>query len=229
MLIHDKFTFLHMPKTGGIFLSEFLEGELGMRSATEDRHAGWSEIPSQMREKPVLVYVRNPWDWYVSHYHYTLSQLKQFKDWTNLPAFPRAVFGEGRDFETALANSCSRFSDHDDPLVAEAVAEDPDAPVLELMYRGHDYYTANFLTMVGEGLSSERLIFGRFESLVDDLERALRRIGVPVAAGAIAELRGRKPTNTTDHPHYRSYYDDRLRDLVGACCREITDRFGYRF
>ena len=35
--------------------------------------------------------------------------------------------------------------------------------------------------------------------------------------------------NTSDRGQYRSYYDDRLRDLVAHKARLIVERYGYEF
>src|SRR4029077_1049206 len=94
---------------------------------------------------------------------------------------------------------------------------------------GADLYTTLFRNLVGDGLDSELLTFGRFESLIDDLESFLSRAGVALGDGGIDRIRAGSPFNASDRGAYREYYDEELRDLIGDSCRSLIGRFGYRF
>lgn len=70
MLITEKFVVLHIPKTGGQWLAEVLEPimvELG------PGHGTWQQVPDECAALPQLAVVRNPWDWYVSWWHWWRS------------------------------------------------------------------------------------------------------------------------------------------------------------
>lgn len=100
MVITDRFVYIHMPKTGGTFVTELLlrlhgspvgesGGDGGAGSAgrlarklfvrpnhygpienLEPKHGTCHDIPPRHGNKPVVSTVRNPYDWYVSQYEF---------------------------------------------------------------------------------------------------------------------------------------------------------------
>lgn len=201
MLIHEKFVFLHLQKTGGTFLAKALKQELPsgslQRGAPGKMHPGWSDIPAEARDRPVIFYVRNPWDWYVSYYHHLLDRRP------DNGVFRRLMGSGGNDFGTVLRLALANT---------------------------HDPYTARFCEFAGAGLQSDRLTIGRFESLLEDLEQFMSTAEVELPMGAMSRLRESQPINAaTDRGHYRDYYDASLRDLVERSSRLLIERFDYRF
>ena len=79
MIITDDFVYIHQPKTGGTFVTDVLErlyqgapGRAG-RGGTflnTHKHGTCSDIPAAHLGKPILTTVRNPYDRYVSQYHF---------------------------------------------------------------------------------------------------------------------------------------------------------------
>lgn len=100
MVITDQFVYIHMPKTGGTFVTEILKrlydyspppsgfiGKVLRRNSHHakitliDKHGFCSAIPELYRHLPIAGCVRNPYDRYVSQF--------EFKWWLNYPAtFP---------------------------------------------------------------------------------------------------------------------------------------------
>jgi hypothetical protein len=95
MIFTDRFVYLHLPKTGGTFVTEMLQrlycphpsllrrlanlapwrdqrfrGPHGVLIADRNKHGIRSEVPPIHRRKPVLATVRNPFDRYVSMYEF---------------------------------------------------------------------------------------------------------------------------------------------------------------
>jgi len=91
MVITNKFVFVHQPKTGGTFVrqvidtvakAELAEGVFGrLRRAgllrhhyryrdTGDYHDTCHDIPIEDRHKKIVSAIRDPFDFYVSFYHY---------------------------------------------------------------------------------------------------------------------------------------------------------------
>lgn len=94
MVIVDDFVFVHMPKTGGTFVTHVLErlhatlshpnqprrfprlSRLFTRRSSpsllklEPKHGTCAEIPRRYADRPVLSAIRNPYDWYVSQYEF---------------------------------------------------------------------------------------------------------------------------------------------------------------
>lgn len=215
MLIHDRFVFIHLQKTAGTFLADALRREMPpgslVRGAPGLLHPGWDDIPDEARDRPVLAYVRNPWDWYVSWYHFIMSQASG-------SIVYRVLLGNGHnDFATSIRNACSGLVEAGRP------------ETLHFIGRGDDYYTTHVREFYGAGIDSELLTIGRYESLVEDLVRFLENVGAPLNADSIDRIKAGKPLKVTEHPPYRECYDDELRDLVGASCRMLIERFGYNF
>lgn len=215
MLIHDKFVFIHLQKTAGTFLADALRRELPAGSLTRGAkgklHPGWDDIPVDVSDRPVLGYVRNPWDWYVSWYHFVKTH--------GAGGVPyRILLGNGKnDFAMSVRNACS------------GMVESWGIDGIRFIGRGDDFYTTCFRLFFGAGLDSERLTIGRYESLIDDLELFLSRVDVSLDASATTRIRQGERLKASEHRPYREYYDDDLRDLVGESCRSLVERFGYRF
>jgi hypothetical protein len=99
MVITDRFVFIHVPKTGGTFVTHALERLHGVAPAAgpagravrirrlleriigrgrrygklsniEPKHGTCDDIPAEHRGKRILSVVRNPYDWYVSQYEF---------------------------------------------------------------------------------------------------------------------------------------------------------------
>jgi hypothetical protein len=164
MIITDSFVFLHLGKTGGTFVEKVLErllSETGsLYIATMDpvlrQHQTIREIPKPHKHKPILVSVRNPYDYYVSLYEFGAWKAHR-KQWFNekttrsrYPNYPDLTFPEFVDvvnswgcgylkrrpkrpwnpstFEKARIGNCSY-------LLLQCVLHDP----LEIIERLDDY------------------------------------------------------------------------------------------
>ena len=69
MIVTDKFVFVHLPRSGGTFVSEVIRKFFP--SAHEiGYHLPRALLPREYSNLPVLGAVRNPWDFYVSWYHH---------------------------------------------------------------------------------------------------------------------------------------------------------------
>lgn len=250
MLIHDRFVFLHVPKTAGTFLRRVLHEEVpgceplpGMPGSA---HYGWDQIPEEAADRPVLAFVRNPWDWYVSWYSFAVGQAPEtFERRREQQPFFRWLFADGppgskdsaphsangangaNPFATTLRRACAGFAGGEEREELERLVGrfELARPLLE----GHDFYTARLMVTVGEGFESERATIGRFESLMDDLESFFANSGVDLPDGAMARIRAAAPVGASDRRPYRAYYDAELRELVEASCGRLIERFGYGF
>jgi len=109
MIITDRFVFLHVPKTGGTFVTSILEE---LHSKTEDyhfdtakendsdKHSLLGAIPDKEINKPVLVCVRDPFDHLISMYEFKwwyedkdgFFLHKKVKE--KFPSFPELSFEE---------------------------------------------------------------------------------------------------------------------------------------
>jgi hypothetical protein len=217
MLITVHFVFLHVPRTGGQFVRKtclnHLPREWLIRNSLRS-HTPYEQIVDEFGDLPMLAFVRNPWDWYVSWYHY-LTQREQNPE--NGPMWVTA-FDRGRnDFKTTVTNACTGRS-FDNPRTA---------PIME--ERGVDHYSALIESIVGSGVEEGRVTIGRYETLADDLEAFLERHGIPVGPAFLHALRAEPPYGASRRDRYQDYYDDELRDLVADGARALIAEHGYSF
>ena len=71
MIATKDFIFIHAPKTGGTFVMKILD-ELYKNDIKEiaDKHAYSKDIPDIYRKLPKVLCLRDPLEWYESHYLY---------------------------------------------------------------------------------------------------------------------------------------------------------------
>jgi hypothetical protein len=217
MLITKHFALVHVPRTGGNFIRdvcfEHLPREWLIRNALPI-HTPYEELMPDFEDLPMLCFVRNPWDWYVSWYHH---QTQHYEGERSGPIW-RTAFGEGRnDFRQVVFACCT----------GEGFESPATKPIMEEL--GCDHYTARFLQVTGGGIESGHLEVGRYEHLRDDFLGFLERHEVPVDDAFADLVRGGAPKHTSERGPYREYYDEELRDLVGEKARLLVERFGYGF
>lgn len=76
MIITEKFVFLHLPKTGGTFVTEILKKinelypRLQVRHLNNLKHRGVKSIPSTAKGLPIVTSVRPPHHHYISRYEF---------------------------------------------------------------------------------------------------------------------------------------------------------------
>jgi hypothetical protein len=118
MVFTDRLVFIHLPKTGGTFVAKILRDihrrRVGPVAKLKGRLLGWGytdtnkhgtcdEIPPELRDRPVLGIMRNPYDRYVSRYEYGWwkENPRSWWDWDRIrakyPKFPELSFPEFLD------------------------------------------------------------------------------------------------------------------------------------
>ena len=72
MFLTRHFVYLHVPRTGGNFVLRLLEdhapADWQMQRCAD--HATVADIPASHAALPKFAFVRNPYDWYVSWFHF---------------------------------------------------------------------------------------------------------------------------------------------------------------
>lgn len=214
-----------------MFVRDALRRELPLGTMHEgpETHGAYRDIPEAMRHRPALAFVRNPWDWYVSAYHFAMQPSSEPPGDPLDARMVAAIFGDYENsFAEMVRNACGitplPLSDSDLDEMREHGSS-----IVQLMLQGYDLYSACLFGLVGTELSDRGLTVGRQESLVDDLEEFFVEQEVVIADGAFARMRQATPINGSVHRHYREYYDNQLRDQVGESCSQILLNFDYRF
>lgn len=234
MIATQRFVFLHLHKTGGQFVNRVL-----LRYLPDARAIGYhlprSAAPPQLRGLPVIGFVRNPWDWYVSWYAFNLAQPQRN------PIF-RAVSANGQlDFKHTLVNMLHLGCERSRPLRATISAALPEtragnlgsgitrADLLGFEDESRGYFTWLWRYMFFLDTRADGLYDGRMENLRADLLAALQAVTQPVTAELRDAILNNPPVNASARRDYRAYYDAELRALVAARDAELVDTYAYGF
>jgi hypothetical protein len=221
------FVFIHVQKTGGKFIKsvcrEHLPADWFVPNSRGD-HAGIRQIPPECADLPAFASIRNPWDWYVSWYHFT----RQRERWP-------ADYDEGSDWRWAFDSGRASFKEAVSALCGAPLAGGGSGTEQEPRWAGearkHDWdlYSHWCNIVLREGPETGRIEMGRYERLTDDFMEFLQRHRIDPGAGFEQALRTAPRINTSERGPYRDYYDEELRELVRYKARGIVERYGYEF
>jgi hypothetical protein len=220
MLVASELVFVHIPRTGGSFIRSVLRDhlELDPNAPKLAGHASYDELPVEFRDRPGFCVVRNPWDWYVSWYHFVMKRGPQLA--TLDPTNPKrqtweTLFRSGRSgFEETVTRACQGRLVH--PYAKSARKRDT------------DLYSEHVRVLAARAIKRGGLEAGRFEALVPSVVDFLERHGL-LTASLREAVEHASPTNVAEHGPYQDYYDQELRELVAHKARWLTERFDYAF
>ncbi|HKJ19760.1 MAG TPA: hypothetical protein VJ993_03775, partial [Woeseiaceae bacterium] len=197
-------------------------------------HFPCADIPAEALERPVVGFVRNPWDWYVSWYAF--NNVKRIRS----PLFKVVSNAGTAGFKSTVSNLVNLGSRNEasEKHRAELVSMLPEtldgnrgvgltkSSITELAASNQGYYSWLFERMLGQE-SNSRAQIGRFENLQNDFFDILEQLGVDEVEAIRSALQSRERKNTSRHSHYSHYYDDELRALVRREDASLIDRFDY--
>jgi len=234
MIVTDKFVFLHLPRSGGTFVSEVIRKFFP--SAHEiGYHLPRALLPEKYSHLPLLGTVRNPWEFYVSWYHHRQSS----DTYSPLKNILFCCVSEDRklDFVQTIRNALSLgVSDDKLDFLIQGLPENFDYQKRQIPNLTKDVmrkirgtciglYTFRFNLLFGQ---ADDVFFCRVESLRSDLIAFFERIGVMSDALRNYVL-GLDKKNFSEHLHYSTYYTPELAELVSIRDRQLVDRFGFTF
>lgn len=235
MFITKTFSFVHLHKSGGTFVNEFL-----VKFFPGGRRLNWhlprSYLPEAARALPILGVVRNPWDYYVSWFAFQsrMPTHQQNVIYRAVSDDARLAFGPSITNLVNLGDDPSRlfairsrlpetFVDHGPNLTRACL--DP------LPASGLGFYSFLFHRMFARRVFGDvgGVTFARLESLRIDLLDFLLDVGVEVTAEMRDYVLYSERKNVTAHAPFEAYYqqEPQLRALVAARDRNVIDRFGY--
>ena len=235
MIITERFVFIHMHRTGGQALNDIIEHCVSDYRVIGN-HYPRSEVPDESAALPVIGMVRNPWDWYVSWYHFNRQP-----DIRN-PLF-NVVSDDGQaDFKSTVTNLINLGSN----LAASKAYRDELVRILPNSLDGDrsvgftkgeirdfsseetGYYSWLFGRMFGS-MDAAQIYIGKFENLCEDFFAIMKQQSVEETETIKAEFDKRERKNVSRHSHYSHYYDDELRDLIGKKERLLIEKYDYKF
>jgi hypothetical protein len=230
MLVTDKFVFVHLPRTGGTFVSDVIR-KFFPTAHEIGHHLPREFLPKEYSHLPVLGTVRNPWEFYVSLYHYAwqIDATSILVTW---------MTENGRVGFTGSIRNLLNLTVNDERLdvLIDMLPQHVDYSRRQIPNVNKDtmrgvrgtgvgYFSFRFNEMFG---NADNMFLCRLETLTQDLLAFFERIGA-----ASNELRdyvlrvGKK--NISEHLHYSTYYTPELAQLVSIRDRPLIDRFGYVF
>jgi hypothetical protein len=228
MIATDHFVFLHLHKSGGTFVNQWLA-----RNFPDARRLGYhlprTMVPPDLAHLPVIGLIRNPWSYYVSWFTFQ-AEMKR----------PNALFrilsDDGRlGFEPTIRAMLGLGSGgaHLDAIMA----------ALPLTYgkRGLNLPSGEIARIRGSGLGFYAFLHdylyagdppatvARMEAMRDALPPMIEATGAVLTPQAKAELGTLPAVNRSNHRPYGEYYGPALRDLVGERDAPVIERYGYAF
>jgi hypothetical protein len=220
-MITDKFIHIHIPRTGGTSLRVFLSQDLKNNIHVIDRQFHLSldkstEVFERKTNSSIVpdsfAFVRNPWDWYVSAYHFLMTNghLKTANN-TSTKDSPLGTF------ETFITNIYKR---------TKGTIPFQDYP-LRLWLRRFDNYSDSFYSLTQDEVD----YIGRFENLIPDLTDILiNKLEVPdLTPEKIIDGMTNKKAHKTKHAPYQDLYNDSMVNMVGEIDKKLIDQFNYMF
>ena len=246
MLVTEKCIFLHMPKTGGHYCRDVLREFCGEVLHRGGWHAPFSRVPEQYRDLPIIIAVRNPWDWYVSWYHYMVDMLDgghpnplivnaSMHVELEFNAVMSYVFKsirkgtkEAKQLNAYLKSDMHMFSKSQRPGI-----RDLDVQMIERMnLKQYGVLSWRFDTLL-QGADIKNVHFCEFESLSQELVNVLGIIGVEVSDSQKVEILNSRKVNvgaTRAEKAYKDFYKgEGLKRAIAFFEKSIIKKFEYSF
>lgn len=230
MIVTEKFVFVHLPRSGGTFISEVIRKFFP--SAHEiGYHLPRTLLPEEYRHLPVLGAVRNPWEFYVSWYCHVWPRdaATTLVSWMNengkldfIGTTRNALnLGVNNQRLDVLIEMLPEHVDYRKRNIPNITKED----MRRVRGSGVGYYTFRFNHLFGR---TDDVFVCRQETLRQDLIRFFEKIGAATDELSDYVLHSDKK-NIAEHLHYSSYYTPEVAELVAIRDRSLIERFGYVF
>ena len=226
MLVTQKFVFIHLHKSGGTFINDTLIH--CVPHTIVGYHLPYQYVPDEFTHLPVLGTVRNPWDFYVSLYHFQ-----------GLSKKPNMVFGafseEGTlSIEDTIFNMANPTDAHFDYLHSRAPDEFINAGVnltkdcVERLRALEGGWFTRMYTRLYEGAEPNLKII-KMENLRKELLEYLRSHDYQITGKIEEHILKSDKKNVSKRDGYASYYSDDLRAAIATSDGGLIDQYGYTF
>jgi hypothetical protein len=236
MIVTDYFVYIHVSRTGGTFLNKLIKEHVpGARML--QYHGHLKDLPADFSHLPVIGFIRNPWDWYVSMCaDYARKQQYVFQILSD-----RGALG----FEATVSRFLTLGNDNAESkkLLRRLATVAPRVINVRRPLRNHlpglcsghfdnypeglGYYSWLFQLMF-ESERAHQIHFGRFENLRAEALRLLEETGTPITSEITAYLADAEPLNASPRPKsFTDCYGSNLSRLVVEKDGQFIERFGY--
>ena len=238
MIVTKHFVYIHTSRTAGTFLNKLILTQVpGARMF--QYHGHLKDLPDEFSHLPVIGFVRNPWDWYVSMY----CDYRRKQQFVYQILSDRGALGFKATVSRflKLGDNSSQSKRLLDMLVKAAPTTvdrlNPERRGLPGLLSGHfasfpknhGYYSWLFQLMY-ETDKAHDIHIGRFENLRQEALRLFELTGTPITKGITAYLDGAQALNSSPRPgSYIGGYSPDLEQLLAEKEKYLIDRFSYAF
>lgn len=242
MLVTKFCVFIHIPKTAGHFCKDIIERYTGPVQYMGEWHGPLSRLPEEFAHLPVVSFVRNPWDWYVSWYYHMIdkghanpviaSAIKQgkvgFED-VLLHVFKSTRKGtnEAKQLDQYIASK-----EFTNKRTHPEIVDLNETMVQQMRDNKWGVLTWRYNFLLGD-TSTKNIIFGRYEFLADDLISIIESLGVELSEQEKLSVTGSGPMNVGKSRSRRAYqemYKGRaLHNMIANREKKIIESFSYSF
>jgi len=235
MIVAGKFVFIHLHRTGGQFVRRLLltycedANEIGY-------HFPLHMLPSRYQHLPIIGFVRNPWDWYVSWYAFNRIRPRS-PVFTVASANGTLGFSETVHNMLHLGSSEARHRQLKSKMVDAlprsiignrgiGIARDE---LAAFNNENEGYYSWLVRRMYGDTATARQIQLGKFENLRGDLHDILDQLNIKPAPAFMQQLHHGEKINATVHHQYCRYYDTALKNVVASREQALLQQHGYLF
>jgi hypothetical protein len=156
-----------------------------------------------------FVFVRNPWDWFISQWFYnSVPATNDSRSW--LRRVRRRT--RRRQAEPDLIQRGDELRPEDVDRTFEVLKQFKQLPGRDGLYQSNSVYDMDDRVIVD--------YVGRYETLEADFDEIMRHLGLELHLPRL---------NTTQHRDYRSYYSAETRERVAELWAVDIENFGYSF
>ena len=238
MIVTDHFVYIHTSRTAGTFLNKLIMEHVPGAQMLQ-YHGHLRDLPDKYADLPVIGFVRNPWDWYVSMF-FDYKRKQQY-------IFQIVSAGGAPNFETVvtrflkLGDNSTESRNRLGNLIAAAPkvinAQTPPRRRMPGLRSEHfaDYpentgYYSWLFQLMYESDRNHDIHIGRFEILREEALRLFEETGTPITNGISEYLNESEVLNSSQRPQfYFERYGPELEQLVADKDVYLNDRFDYDF
>ncbi len=251
------FVFVHVPKIAGTFLrksffpqcgltgeeyghwNNFSEFPIAASKEEISTHSGISYLPQKYKNLPVLVILRNPWEWYVSHYNYLyLCHDKHIWDTVAkkipgpLPEYDNKLsFRESMHRLIGLEFQKNNLDVEFLHIFKEKRKHFKEMNALDIGW--YSWWYVELLSELGfdntskieDVFNNDKLYFVDIKNLKDGLYKFFLTLGYELDVNSINWTK----INTSKQMDYRTQYDDDLAQLIRDRDQYIIEKFNFNF
>lgn len=236
MIVLEKVVFIHIHKTAGQFVNRLLLDYIP-GSKQIGYHYPLKMLPGEYSQLPIIAFVRNPWDWYVSWYAFNVARPKMNPIYGilsnentldfNATIGRMVTLGDGSNESENIISMLTKVLPVS--IVGNRVSGITKDCIGSLHNSGIGYFSWLVHRMIGAMDENTELLIGKFENLTEDLRTNLTKTGVSISTEMQNCIGSAKRINASERAPYWSYYDGKTRALVQEMDWKLIKLYGYSF